>query len=135
MKLRMRLDPNNPNDRKYITEKGVDFCRYTSLDLSVVWDISVQLTDNFNDRKEAFFLIFKKLLSLGYITLHRDLKMIFRTPEEWEEIFRAAFPKSYEDYGVNYWDIESSLDFWFIIDECPAYPLYIFDDGDTEWGD
>jgi len=131
----MNLDPNNPKHRQYISEVGVEHCRFHGLDLSVVWDASGQLTETFENRKEAFFIILRDLLRFGYIVLQRDVKIIFRTPEEWEEIFRAAFPKGYDDFTGSDYDQKLMMELWFMFDECPAYPVYIFEDGDVEWWD
>lgn len=100
------------------------------LNLSVLWDTIKDFSDNFEERTEAFFILFKELLRRGHLKLQRDGKIIEHTPEEWERIFRGEWPKSDMPYGA----YEGDIIIWFTHEDCPAYAVWIDpEDGSEYW--
>ncbi|QMT36772.1 DUF596 domain-containing protein [Neisseria wadsworthii] len=97
--------------------------------LYLVWDVVKDFSDDFEEQTEAFFILFKELLRRGHLKLQRDDKIIEHTPEEWEQIFRAVWPRSDTPYGA----YEGDICIWFTDDPCPAYAVWIDPEDGTEY--
>lgn len=103
------------------------------LAMDILWLIIEDFSDDFEEKTEAFFMLFKELLRRGHLKLQCDNKIIEHTPEEWEQIFREVWPE-YEvepnpPLGYSPFDIGM----WLTV-EAPAYPVWINpEDGSEYW--
>lgn len=103
------------------------------LAMDILWLIIEDFSDDFEEKTEAFFMLFKELLRRGHLKLQCDNKIIEHTPEEWEQIFREVWPEyevepnpplSYAPFDIGMW----------LTVEAPAYPVWINpEDGSEYW--
>lgn len=133
-------------------EKKILICKYKNEQLEKDINNSINLglhlgglyyeiesyTDTFDRRTEIFFILFREMLHRGYLKLQRDNQIIEYTPEEWEAIFRKAWPKKIDGVWTNIGDIknfeEDDIGIWFITDSCPAYAVWVDpEDRSLEW--
>lgn len=132
------IEPLIKNDIRYIyqryqsrLEDDIEFLNCVGNSLDSVWDRISSFSDDFEERKEAFFILIKELLRRGHLKFQRDMQIIEHSPEEWERIFREVFPNSNSPYGMYDGDIRH----WFVgNEECPAYPVWIIPEtGEMDW--
>ncbi|MFB2538366.1 MULTISPECIES: DUF596 domain-containing protein [unclassified Acinetobacter] len=80
---------------------------------------------NFEEKKEAFLILLKACLNRGILKLQKEMQIIEHTAEEWEKIFRTAFPKNEIEYSDNPTFAPFDISMWFITEDCPAYAVWI----------
>ena len=74
-------------------EEDVEFTINYGFPLSCLWSTIKDFSSDFEEKTEAFFILFKELLRRGHLKLQRDGQIIEHTPEEWERIFKEVWPK------------------------------------------
>lgn len=100
------------------------------LPLYSMWNDTRHFVNTFEEHTEIFFVLFKEMLRRGHLKLQKDGVLIEHTPEEWEAIFRAVWPKTESPYGA----YEGDIGIWFTDDPCPAYAVWVDpDDGSLYW--
>lgn len=101
--------------------------------LSSIWYYS-QIDDfNFEQRCEAFYWIFERILESGRLRLKKNGEYLTGTPKELVQRFRDVFPTSDIPDPINWSDEDAS--FWFFGDPCPGEAVWRIDhpDGQIEW--
>ncbi|AXI83696.1 DUF596 domain-containing protein [Xylella taiwanensis] len=127
-----------------LTQEQIDFiCDSEGEPLHFLWDYVTEAhgvfadqvdPDSFEERKNDFLFIIRKLLDGGRFKLgHRKDERIMQGPtEELVELFRQYFPAS--DEGL-----KEGL--WLVMEECPFVAAWLFkteiegepDEDDYEW--
>lgn len=114
-------------------EDDVEFTINYGLPLSCLWSTIKDFSDNFEERTEAFFILFKELLRRGHLKLQRDDKIIEHTPEEWEQIFREVWPEYEVEPSPPAGYAPFDIGMWLTV-EAPAYAVWIDpEDGSEYW--
>lgn len=114
-------------------EDDVEFTINYGLPLSCLWSTIKDFSSDFEEKTEAFFILFKELLRRGYLKLQRDGQIIEHTPEEWGRIFREVWP----EYEIEPKPLPGYAPFdigmWLTV-EAPAYAVWIDpEDGSEYW--
>ena len=87
--------------------------------LGVIWDRIENYSNNFQIQTEYFFILFREMLNRGYIKLQKDNKIIEKSTEEWEDMFRKNWPKDDSPYKT----CKGDIIVWFISD-APAFAVW-----------
>ncbi|UTG73612.1 DUF596 domain-containing protein [Neisseria subflava] len=114
-------------------EDDVEFTINYGLPLSCLWSTIKDFSSDFEEKTEAFFILFKELLRRGHLKLQRDGQIIEHTPEEWGRIFREVWP----EYEIEPKPLPGYAPFdigmWLTV-EAPAYAVWIDpEDGSEYW--
>ena len=138
----MNISPKNKENCAYLIrlesdiEKALD---NSGVSLDILWLVIEDFSDTYEERTEAFFILFREMLRRGHLKLQRDGEIIEHSPEEWEKIFRAVWPPAEvwwpkgEQYKETYVG-EIDMSIWFITDDCPAYAVWVDpEDGSLYW--
>ncbi|WP_237386807.1 DUF596 domain-containing protein [Xenorhabdus sp. Sc-CR9] len=102
---------------------------------------------NFEDRKEIFFWMLKKLMKEGHLKLGKNGKFLDGTIEEQINLFRKTLPTPKYHYPIEESPVEitdevwsqltrqdtAEMYFWFVSEECPAVAVWVYANGYLEW--
>lgn len=103
------------------------------LAMDILWLIIEDFSDDFEEKTEAFFMLFKELLRREHLKLQCDNKIIEHTPEEWEQIFREVWPEYEVEPNPPLGYAPFDIGMWLTV-EAPAYPVWINpEDGSEYW--
>lgn len=101
--------------------------------MDILWLIIEDFSDDFEEKTEAFFMLFKELLRREHLKLQCDNKIIEHTPEEWEQIFREVWPEYEVEPNPPLGYAPFDIGMWLTV-EAPAYPVWINpEDGSEYW--
>ncbi len=114
-------------------EDDVEFTINYGLPLSCLWSTIKDFSSDFEEKTEAFFILFKELLRRGHLKLQRDGQIIEHTPEEWERIFREVWPEYEIEPNPLPGYVPFDIGMWLTV-EAPAYAVWIDpEDGSEYW--
>ena len=114
-------------------EDDVEFTINYGLPLSCLWSTIKDFSSDFEEKPEAFFILFKELLRRGHLKLQRDGQIIEHTPEEWERIFREVWPEYEIEPNPLPGYAPFDIGMWLTV-EAPAYAVWIDPkDGSEYW--
>lgn len=118
-----------------LNREWVDFVLEVAdqLSLSSIWSYSKFDNQTFEERCEAFYWIFERILESGRLRLIKNGEYLTGTPKELVQRFRDVFPTSDIPDPVNWPDEDAS--FWFFGDPCPGEAVWRIDhpDDQIEW--
>nr|WP_262379019.1 DUF596 domain-containing protein [Neisseria mucosa] len=98
-----------------------------------MWSTIKDFSSDFEEKTEAFFILFKELLRRGHLKLQRDGQIIEHTPEEWERIFREVWPEYEIEPNPLPGYAPFDIGMWLTV-EAPAYAVWIDpEDGSEYW--
>ena len=123
-----RLEKDIASFFEYDAQRGV-YTGMIGLNLAVLWTTIEDFSESFEERTEAFFLLFKELLRRGHLKLQRDGEIIEHSPEEWEKIFRGVWPEYEIEPNPLPGYAPLDMGMWFVTDDCPAYAVWVDPDG------
>lgn len=81
----------------------------------------------FSQRKEFYLSLLKMLMENGCIKLGKHGQFLEGTIEEQINRYRAAFPKTEEEW------VRRNEEIWFYEEDCPGGIVWIGDDGSEDW--
>ena len=86
----MSIFPKNKENCAYLTRLESDIKKAldnSGVSLDILWLVIEDFSDIYEERTEAFFILFREMLRRGHLKLQRDGEIIEHSPEEWEKIF------------------------------------------------
>ncbi|WP_443114245.1 DUF596 domain-containing protein [Herbaspirillum seropedicae] len=100
----------------------VDNVRGMALD--AVWLYLEDDSESYEERKEKFLWILRKMIDEGLIQLAKDGMVIHDTTENVLDKFRMAFPLD---------DTDLNNGVWFFTNSCPSGIGWVLQDGSIDW--